>query len=360
LFPKGAFVAGLTARQYDAHYRRLGLTPGVSPFEIDEAATKLKEKLRLERFKSGPLKEIAPIRLAEIEESTVLLIGYWQRYNAAPPSIQNQSRGVALGLSSQSTQTPTAFKEEKTAPTLMVEERVRFDDTALSAIESETGVSLVESIGPEQPKLSFTYSLFRAIEGGVSPTADVFRPLSIVGLIALAFVWVATPIILVKILSIICKDYGMDTWLEYFALLAKVIPICFVPPFVIYEYAFFRQLQFPFVGAVRLPVEQAIDSCVQRLTVESIGNSAGWTVESKEMERSAGEVLSGEVVASYTGTNNDKGLPLKIHMRIEKLSQASSFIVYWFELDWNILFKGRAVSRMKSARFEIDRLIKES
>ena len=31
-----------------------------------------------------------------------------------------------------------------------------------------------------------------------------------------------------------------------------------------------------------------------------------------------------------------------------------------FELDWQVLFKGRAVSRIKSARFELDSLIKEN
>ncbi len=79
-----------------------------------------------------------------------------------------------------------------------------------------------------------------------------------------------------------------------------------------------------------------------------------------QLERSEDVAHSGEIVASYTGVDGEKRLPLRIHVRAEELSSQSCFLVYWFELDWTLLFKGRAVSRMKWARFELDRLIKES
>jgi len=322
-------MAGLSARQYDAHYRRLGLLPGASPAAIETAADSLRKKLSPERLNAGPLKEIAPLRLTEIDESTVLLIGYWQRCGSAPPSVQNRS---------------------KAPPSLAVKE----------ASEKPAELTVVKVVGPEMPAPSLSFTVFKAIDGAVAPSADVFRPLSIIGLVVLASVWVAVPLIVVKILSFLFADLGIDTWLDYMTVLAKVIPICFVPPFVLYEYAFFRQMQFPFSGAIRLPVQEALERCAERLTVESIGNSAGWSIESRDLEKVADEAVAGEIIASYEGGKTTKGLPLKIHLRLEKLGDSSSFLVYWFELDWRLQFKGKAVSCMKSARFELDRLIKES
>jgi hypothetical protein len=119
-------------------------------------------------------------------------------------------------------------------------------------------------------------------------------------------------------------------------------------------------MQFPFAGALRLPVKQAIDDCIARLTVESIGNSAGWSIESQSLELQEDMAVAGEIVAVYSGGGKNKKLPLKVHLRLEKLAESSSFLVYWFELESRFLSKGRAVSCMKSARFELDRLIKES
>ncbi|MBX9950718.1 MAG: hypothetical protein K2Y39_16225 [Candidatus Obscuribacterales bacterium] len=353
-------MAGLSARQYDAHYRRLGLTPGASPSRVDEAANSLREKLSPGRFNKGPLQEICPIRLDEIDESAVLLIGYWQRYHAAPPSVQNRTRPLEQSISSHGTMVDLAAMEAKTSPILLVDEQERANQALLRAEDGRTDLTLVKPIGPELSRLSFSSALFRFIDGSISPTADVFKPLSIVGLIALASVWVALPLILVRIIGFIFADCNIDAWLEYFSLLAKVVPVCFIPPLVLYEYAFFRQMQFPFAGALRLPVKQAMDDCIERLTVESIGNSAGWSIESQSLELQEEEAIAGEIVAVYSGGVKNRKLPLKIHLRLEKLADNSSFLVYWFELESRILSKGRAVSCMKSARFELDRLIKES
>jgi len=218
----------------------------------------------------------------------------------------------------------------------------------------------MDVIGPLEPELNFSFLLFKKTDGAVSPNADVIKSRSIVGLIILGLLWVAIPLFLAKVLAFIFQDCGVDRWLDYVSILAHVIPVCFVPPLVIYEYAFFRQLQFPFAGAIRLPVEQAIEDCASRLSVRSIGNPAGWTVEKKSLQCSEDSVKSGDLLAKYTGVDGDAKLPLKIHIRLEELSPQSSFLVYWFELDWQLLFKGRAVSRMKAARFELERLIKES
>lgn len=357
----------LSARQYDAHYRRLGLAPGSGPAAIDTAAMALRAKLSPERLNEGPLKEIAPIRLVEIGESALLLIDYWQRHGIAPPSIQSRYlaglhdlAGIEAVPAITKEAEQDAFKVPRTLPVLIAEPDEKDNQAHLFPPENESEITFLEPVGPQAPQLNFSYSLFKKVDGAVSPNADLIKSRSIIGLIVLAIIWVVIPLLLVKTVAFIFEDCGIERWLDYFSVLAKVIPVCFVPPLVMYEYAFFRQLQFPFAGALRLPVAKAIDNCVERLTVASIGNSAGWTVESKHVQEFNGEVVTGAIVAAYSGTNTDRKVPLKIHMRIEKLSDSSSFLVYWFELDWRLLFKGKAVSRMKSARFELDRLIKES
>ncbi len=356
-------MADLSARKFDAHYRRLGLMPGATPEEVRRAARALKLKLQPERMNTGPLKDIAPIRMAEIDESTMHLNSYWQRYGTAPPSIQNRSGAAFPALSNaQLPLSPeSVFLEPKASPVLIADGQESV--TQLFVAGNETEIRKMESmdlIGPLEPELNFSFFLFKKTDGAVSPNADVIKSRSIIGLIILGLLWVAIPLFLVKVLAFIFQDCGVDRWLDYASILAHVIPVCFVPPLVIYEYAFFRQLQFPFAGALRLPVEQAIEDCVSRLTCRSIGNPAGWTVEKKSLEYNEDSVKSGEIVAKYTGDDGAAKLPLKIHLRVEELSSKSSFLVYWFELDWQLLFKGRAVSCMKSARFELERLIKES
>ncbi len=337
--------------------------PGATPEEIGQAARLLKLKLQPERLNNGPLKDIAPIRMAEIDESTMHLNSYWQRYGAAPPSIQNRSGADSPALSGS--QLPLRAQEaclaQKASSVLVAD--CQESATQLFVAGNETEISKVdqmELIGPLEPELNFSFFLFKKTDGAVSPNADVIKSRSIIGLFILGLLWVAIPLFLVKVLAFIFQDCGVDRWLDYVSILAHIVPVCFVPPLVIYEYAFFRQLQFPFAGALRLPVEPAIEDCVTRLSVRSIGNPAGWTVEEKSLQCIENSVKSGEIVAKYTGVEGDAKLPLKIHVRVEELSPTSSFLVYWFELDWQLLFKGRAVSRMKSARFELERLIKES
>lgn len=356
-------MADLSARKYDSHYRRLGLMPAATPEEVGRAARALKLKLQPERLNSGPLKDIAPIRMAEIEESVLHLNSYWQRYGTAPPSIQSRSESVFPVLAnSPSPLVPEAdFLEPKASPVLVAD--CQENPTQLFVAGNETEIRKVETldvIGPLEPEFNFSFLLFKKADGAVSPNADVIKSRSIVGLIVLGLLWVSIPLLLVKVLAFIFQDCGVDRWLDYASILAHVIPVCFVPPLVIYEYAFFRQLQFPFAGALRLPVEQAIEDCASRLSVRSIGNPAGWTVEKISLQRGEDSVKSGELLASYTGVDGDAKLPLKIHLRVEELGPESSFLVYWFELDWQLLFKGRAVSRMKAARFELERLIKEN
>lgn len=352
-------MADLSARKYDAHYRRLGLMPGATPEEVSQAARALKLKLQPERLNRGPLKDIAPIRLAEIDESIMHLNSYWQRYGAAPPSIQSRSGAVFPALADgQSPHLPEAVSlAPKPSPVLVADSQ----EHQLLVSGNKTEIRKMDHlIGPVEPELNFSFLLFKKTDGAVSPNADVIKSRSIFGLLILGLLWVAIPLFLVKVLAFIFQDCGVDRWLDYASILAHVIPVCFVPPLVMYEYAFFRQLQFPFAGALRLPVEQAIEECVSRLSVRSIGNPAGWTIEKKSLECIEDSVQSAEIEAKYTGVDGDGKLPLKIHLRVEELSPASSFLVYWFELDWQLLFKGRAVSRMKSARFELERLIKES
>ncbi len=65
--------------------------PGAAPEVVDQTSRALKLKLKPERLNDGPLKDIAPIRMAEIDESAMQINNYWQRHNAAPPSIQNRA-----------------------------------------------------------------------------------------------------------------------------------------------------------------------------------------------------------------------------------------------------------------------------
>ncbi len=346
-------MADLSASKYDAHYRRLGLMPGATPEAVDQAARALKLKLKPERLLSGPLKDIAPIRVAEIDESVMQINNYWQRHSVAPPSIQNRALSpLAPGTVSSALQArPVLPAECQESPTQLF---VPGNESEIRKIETK------DLIGPSEPEFNFSFFLFKTADGAVSPNADVIKSRSIIGLLVLGLLWVAVPLVLVRVLAFVFQDCGVDRWLDYISILAHVIPICFVPPLVIYEYAFFRQLQFPFAGALRLPVEQAIEDCASRLSVKSSGNSGGWTIERKSLEHVGDFFPSGEIVASYTGVDGEKKLPLRMHVRAEELSQGSCFLVYWFELDWTLLFKGRAVSRMKWARFELDRLIKES
>ncbi len=377
-------MADLSARKYDAHYRRLGLMPGATPDQVLQAAQALKAKLRPERFNSGPLKDIAPIRIGEIDESAMHLSIYWQRHGAAPPSIQNRAAITPqLLLSTESAYVPqpshaieVEFAEPQATTFLVAHEEDSHAQPFVTGNETEIRKSDQESlknrtvlknpteqgdlVGPLEPAFNFSYFLFKQADGAVSPNADVIKSRSIIGLIIMAILWVAIPVLLVKILAFVFEGCGIDRWLDYFSILANVIPICFVPPLVIYEYAFFRQLQFPFAGALRLPVEQAIRECTSRLCAKSTGNSGGWKIESKTLDPMENGMLSVEILASYRGAEGESQLPLKIHMRVEELSAESSFLVYWFELDWKRLFKGRAVSLMKWARFELERLIKES
>ncbi len=328
-----------SARQYDAHYRRLGLAPGSSPAKIEAAARNLRSKLQPERLNDGPLKDIAPIRMAEIAESEALLLGYWQQHSIAPPSIQNRQTLPVL-VSSPGAQ------------------RMLLLPATINETEI-TNTSQVSRLGPQVPRLSFTFFLFKTVDGAVSPNSDLMKTRSIVGLISLAIIWITIPYVLVYAISYPFKDLGL-LWLNCLITVARVLPVCFVPPLVMYEYAFFRQLQFPFAGAIRLPVDRALQEIVVRLTVAGIGNKAGWTIEKQALFRGEKDSLSAEILAVYTGYDIESKLPLKMHIRLEELSKDSSFLVYWFELDWKVLFKGRAVSRMKWARFELDSLIKSN
>jgi len=319
--------------------------PGATPDQVRQAAEKLKFKLEPARLNDGPLKDIAPFRLIEIDESALLLSDYWQRHNAAPPSIQ--SRGLAISPSPPSQ--------------VLLEIASTKEETGDGALElgNETEIRKRELIGPQEPKFNFSFFLFKCVDGQVSPHADVLKSRSIVGLILLGLLWVIFPLALAKLLAFFWQGMGVDNWLAYVTMLCQIVPICFVAPLVIYEYAFFRQLQFPFAGALRKPLEEAIEDCIERLTVKSPGNFAGWTVEKKLVEKNE-DGLKGSLVASYAGFDGDSPLPLRLYLEVEEVSSQSSFLVYWFELDWPLLFKGRAVSRIKSARFELDRLIKES
>lgn len=57
--------------------------PGAKPEEVGQAARSLKAKLQPEKLNNSPLKDIAPIRIAEFDESPAHLNSYWQRCGAA-------------------------------------------------------------------------------------------------------------------------------------------------------------------------------------------------------------------------------------------------------------------------------------
>ncbi|MCC7527799.1 MAG: hypothetical protein IT342_04715 [Candidatus Melainabacteria bacterium] len=329
-------MAQVSARQYDAHYRRLGLAPGASVEAVKSALESLQVKLDPDRLTKGPLKDMAPFRLREMAESARLITDYWQLHDEAPPSIQGRH---LVQLAAQN-----AAAEN--------------DEIEIRKAELVEGKEL---LGPAEPKLNFSYLLFKHVDGAVSPHTDVLKPRSIIGLLILGLIWVCVPPLIVKLLSFFLHDVGIERWLEYFSVLAQILPICFAPPLVLYEYAFFRQLQFPFAGTLRLPFDEAIDKSVSRLTAAAMGEkSAAWTVDSQRIEIDEDGRRRCQIKASYTGLPSETRLPLKMHMYIEPLGANSSLLVYWFELDWQVLFKGRAVSRIKSARFELDSLIKEN
>lgn len=362
----------LSARQYDAHYRRLGLRPGSNIAEISAAANSLRAKFHPDRLNAGPLQATASFRLSEIAHSEMLLLDYWQLHKAPPPSIQSRycffppNQQIQLDSSSvKDIDTPRSdYKPEDPSQLSILTVapvEVSAGLPASAQASDETEITLASPlIGPVEPNLSFTYSLFRTVDGSVSPHPDVLKSRSIVGLILLALIWVVMPVLLAKALSFLLHDFGIDNWLSYLSILAYVLPACFVPPYVIYEYAYFRQLQFPFAGALRLPLGEAIEAVERRLSEHSRENAGGWSIQSKEQESNGQNVVSSDMTAVYSGKPGDPGLPLKIYLRLEKLDEQSTFLAYWFSLDWRILFKGRAVSRIKTARYELDRLIKEN
>jgi len=328
LFSKSS-MAPLSARQYDAHYRRLGLRPGASVDDVEAAAAELCARLEPERLNAGPLRDVAPFRITEIRDSAQLIKDYWQLHSAAPPSIQGQH--IALLANG--------------------------DETEIRNMEL---LNRQKPLGPEEPRFNLSYSLFKFVDGPVSPHTDLLKPRSIIGLLILGIIWIWLPQFIARLLSLMFRDLGIDTWLAYFTVLAQILPICFAPPLVMYEYAFFRQLQFPFFGTLRLPFRTALDKCLSRLTTSSGEIFAGWSIEDKVVEIDESGYQTADIVAVYSGISGEAKLPLRLHLHLERLNSGSTLLVYWFRLNWQVLFKGRVVSRMKSARFELDRLIKEN
>lgn len=370
MFPKTG-MAQVSARQFDAHYRRLGLFPGATVEEVEEALRALRLKLQPDRLNSGPLKDIAPFRRQEIAESARLITDYWQLHNAAPPSIFGRYQAQLAARNNQANideTSPLLEFADKDAPVCEPAMSLTVASKALPALtqsdESEIRkAELVETsqlLGPSEPGFNFSYFLFKHVDGAVSPHADVLKPRSILGLLLLGLIWVCIPPFLIWLLASILQHYGIENWLHYFFILAQILPICFAPPLVMYEYAFFRQLRFPFAGALRLPFDQAIDECIARLSLSTTITPSVWTIDSKRIEIDEKGERRCAISASYSGKPGESRLPLKMHLIIEPLHEGSSFISYWFELDWQVLFKGRAVSRMRWARFELDRLIKET
>ena len=365
-------MAQISARQYDAHYRRLGLAPGATVDQVEEALRAIRYKLQPERLNNGPLKEIAPIRLQELAESARVIVDYWQLHSCAPPSIlgRYQSLLAAEKREVEVAETPPQLgfvppvgsQSEHTAVVALTPTALDvMTDGDESEIRKAELVEVLKPIGPSEPKLNFSYFLFKHVDGAVSPHADILKPRSIIGLLILGMIWVWIPPLIIRLLGFFLHDFGLETWLQYFSILAQILPICFAPPLVMYEYAFFRQLQFPFLGTLRLPYDQAVDQCVSRLTVSTESNAvAAWTVDSKHCEIDGSGAKRCEIKASYSGLPGESKLPLKLHLYIETLGADSSFLAYWFDLDWQVLFKGRTVSRIRSARFELDRLIKEN
>jgi len=370
-------MAQVSARQYDAHYRRLGLAPGATVEEVKNALETLQVKLDPDRLNKGPLKDMAPFRLQEMAESARLITDYWQLHGEAPPSIQGRHLALLAARNAAAENPESALlyhsSDIATGPGEPAEGRscvphggqVVANGDENNGDESEIRKSeLLEGkklLGPAEPKLNFSYFLFKNVDGAVSPHTDVLKPRSIIGLMLLGLIWVCVPPLIVRLLSLVLHDFGIERWLEYFSILAQILPICFAPPLVLYEYAFFRQLQFPFAGTLRLPFDEAIDATISRLSVASLGEkSAAWTVDYQRIEIDEDGKRSCQIKASYTGLPGESRLPLKMHMYIEPLEAESSLLIYWFELDWQVLFKGRAVSRIKSARFELDSLIKEN
>ncbi|MBA3855753.1 MAG: hypothetical protein C0507_02475 [Cyanobacteria bacterium PR.3.49] len=365
-------MAQISARQYDAHYRRLGLAPGATVEEVDEALRALRCKLEPARLNRGPLRDIAPFRLQELAESARLIVDYWQLHTAAPPSILGryqallaaEEKAAEITKSSPQPGFMPSVEVSGTQPAVaaatpkLLEVHTDGDESEIRKAEL---FETLKPIGPGEPKLNFSYFLFKHVDGAISPHADVLKPRSIIGLLILGMIWVWIPPLLVRLLGFFLHDLGIETWLQYFSILAQILPICFAPPLVMYEYAFFRQLQFPFLGVLRLPFEEAVEQCISRLTVSTESDAAAtWTIDSKRIETDGSGAKRCEIKASYSGLPGESKLPLKLHLYVETLAADSSFLAYWFDLDWQVLFKGRAVSRIRSARFELDRLIKEN
>ncbi|MBC8000136.1 MAG: hypothetical protein IAF58_19435 [Leptolyngbya sp.] len=98
---------------------------------------------------------------------------------------------------------------------------------------------------------------------------------------------------------------------------------------------------------------------IRALTHHSDGTLTGWTIESQDFKtKNKGGLITAKKV--FTATTSVQSFVVLMKLRLDPLSHESSCISYWFETERASIYKGALLSAIKQAKFEMEKLVKES
>lgn len=108
-----------------------------------------------------------------------------------------------------------------------------------------------------------------------------------------------------------------------------------------------------------MPLASANTEIIRALTHHSDGTSTGWTIESQDFKtKNKGGLITAKKV--FRATIPVQSFVVLMKLRLDPLSHESSCISYWFEIERASIYKGALLSAIKHAKFEMEKLVKES
>jgi hypothetical protein len=353
----------LTARQYDTHYRKLGLPSGASLSEIDKEYKFLALMMHPDRLTPGPLQERALARLKEINNARDALVDYWKKNGKAPPSVQKRTTNETPppDLTPRPASQPCNQPEPESqyhsppppAPSPGPEKGPPSNSDAFYAEPDYD-----QKIGPQQISTNPLYAIFKIIDKRNDAESEIITFGAILGLIAVSAVLVWIPVLLISLVLGVAPHVVSNALGGIIVLLLCTL-MCVIPLWIRSEFAFFKQLQAPFIGALRLPLAASkaeISSAISKLSDDQL---LGWKIVSQEFpNQDRGGLITAR--KTFESTSPVQSYAALVKIRIDPLSHESSCMAYWFETEKAPLYKGRLLSSIRQTKFELERLIKDN
>lgn len=237
-------MADITARQYDAHYRKLGLPSGASLEEIDKEYKFLALMMHPDRLTPGALQERALARLKEINNARDALSDYWKKNGKAPPSIQKRTTNETAPPFTSPSQ-PDSPPERPVEPTPkpatepQPEPQPQPRSSNPDAFAAEPDFD--QKIGPRELSANPLYAIFKIIDKKNDSESEILTFAAIIGLICLSAALVWIPVVLISFVLGVAP-HVVSNYLGGTIVIALCTYMCILPLWIRSEFAFFKQL----------------------------------------------------------------------------------------------------------------------